>query len=182
METQRPYLQSPWRTDHARLLHSLSLFVYSVYREQPQGLSLLHTGEQVTKFLSSPAAEFHPEAQAGTQHAGQKHTVVTVTTTSCSQGWLPVLCGSSPSLSSSGAEAEGRRKSEKLSLLICLSILDPSSTPCFIWSGTEGIKPTRMKVTWHWSQAKVRPCTLALQLSYWSLESQASLVSRNALQ
>lgn len=35
---------------------SLSLFVYSVYGGQPQGPSLLHTGEQVTKLLLGPTA------------------------------------------------------------------------------------------------------------------------------
>lgn len=36
MKIQRPYLQSSWRTDHARLLHSSSLFVYSVYGDNPR--------------------------------------------------------------------------------------------------------------------------------------------------
>lgn len=54
-----------------------------------------------------------------------------------------------------------------LPMVSFVSVLDPSSTPCCNWSRTEGSKPTRIKVTSHWSQAKVWPCTLAPQLSYW---------------
>lgn len=57
--------------------------------------------------------------------------------------------------------------------------------PFFDWSRTKGsklppcnAKPTGMKVTLHWSHAKVQSCTLAPQLHYSA--SQASLVSRNA--
>lgn len=62
------------------------------------------------------------EAQAGSQHAGWKQAVATVIITSRhSQGWLPVLCEASPSLSSSGSTGR-RQKREELSLasgLIC---------------------------------------------------------------
>lgn len=106
MKLQRPYLLSPWRTDHARLLHSLSLFVYSVYRGQPQGPSLLHTGEQVIKLLSGPAAPSSTQRQKlAPSMLGEMASVIT---TSCIEGWLPVLCETSPSLS-----IEHRQKAEE---------------------------------------------------------------------
>lgn len=179
MKIQRPYLHGG-----LIMLAYCTVCSCSCTRDNPR---VCHCFIQVNgspRFSQAPQLWVsHPEAQAGTQHAGWKQTVATVTTTtSCRQGWLPVLCGSSPSLSSLGAQAEdGRWRSFPWPVVSFVSILDPSSTPCCNWSGTEGSKPTRIKVTSHGSQAKVRPRTLAPQLSYWSLESQASLVSRNAL-
>lgn len=134
--------------------------------------------------LTSYSPEFHPEAQAGAQHAGWKKTVASVFTTDCTQGWLSALSGTSPSLR--GVEHRQRRKTEGLSLasgFTCLHVKPQAQYLSLTEAGqreafTLHPKPTGMKVTSHWPHTKVQPCSLALQLS--CSESQASLVSRNA--
>lgn len=96
---------------------------------------------------------------------------------------------SSPSLCSSGAQAEDGRAGGgggfpwpvvsffhvKLQAQ-CLSLTEAGQRAASFHSAPP--KPTGMKVTSHWFHAKVQSCTLAPQLHY--SESQASLVSRNA--
>lgn len=113
---------SPWRTDHARLLHSLSLFMY---KGQPQGLSLLRIGERVTTLLSGPAAlsvpsrgtSWHPACRVKADSGHCHHHQLQPGLAACALWDLP--------FSEQPWSTGRRRKMEELSLasgLICLHL------------------------------------------------------------
>lgn len=181
MKILRPSLPSPWRTDHALLVHCLSLFI--VCMGTTPGLALPPTGEQATTRL------LHPTALGSIQ----RHYRVKADRGFCCRPRLHpglALCGAGPPLLC--AAVEPRQKTEERGggafpgqwFHFFMLNFKPNA---FLWlkqdkgqqaSTLPPPKPTGMKVTSHWFHAKVQSCTLAPQLHY--SESQASLVSRNA--
>lgn len=183
MKILRPYLPSPWRTDHACLLRCLPLFIYSAHGDNPRTGHCSYRWTSHRASLTSHSSRLHPEALAGAWNTGWKQTVASVIATGCTQDWLcveQVL----PSLCSSGAQAEdgGGAFPGQWFPFFMLNFKHNG----FLWlkqdkgqqASTLPPKPTGMRVTSHWSHAKVQSCILAPQLHY--SESQAFLVSRNA--
>lgn len=108
MKILRPYLPSPWRTDHACLLRCLPLFIYSAHGDNPRTGHCSYRWTSHRASLTSHSSRLHPEALAGARNTGWKQTVASVIATGCTQDWLcveQVL----PSLCSSGAQAEDGR-------------------------------------------------------------------------
>lgn len=110
--------------------------------------------------LTSYSPEFHPEAQAGAQHAGWKKTVASVITTDCTQGWLSALSGTSPSLSGSGAQAEdARARSFPWPVVSLVSMLNLKPNT-FLWlKQDKGKLPlcTPSPLEWRWPHTGPTP-------------------------
>lgn len=101
MKILRPSLPSPWRTDHARLLHCLSLFI--VCMGTTPGLATASYRWTSHTSLTSRSSQFHPEALQG--ESRQWFLLSPLVAPRTGSVWST----SSPSLCSSGAQAEDGR-------------------------------------------------------------------------